>query len=108
MSTSANTLTRLPLEQRKWAIQYVSDDGKTGATAFPINFEEIYNLKGRLLTLVDATFTDPEQRKAQKDMVWQTLRGWFEDVQHEGTWHAEHETTEAIAVELKAAQSAAS
>ena len=30
-------------------------------------------LEGELLTLIDATFTDPEQRKAQKDIVKQKI-----------------------------------
>lgn len=37
------------------------------------------NLVGRLLTLVDATFTDLEQRKAFKDMVSQTVYRWNSD-----------------------------
>lgn len=45
-----------------------------------INFDEIYNLKGRLLTIVDAAVSDPEQRKAQKDLVWRALREWAEDL----------------------------
>jgi hypothetical protein len=86
---SNGTLTRLPSHQRKWALQYANDDGTTAATAFPVNYDELYNLKGRLLTLVDATFTDPEQRKAQKDMVWQTLRSWMDDIERAGMWQAE-------------------
>ena len=55
---------------------------RTGSIAYPINWNELYNLKGRLLTLVDATFTDPQQRKAHKDIVWQTLRAWMEDIEN--------------------------
>lgn len=40
---------------------------------------QIGNLVGRLLTLVDATFTDLEQRKAFKDMVSQTVYRWNSD-----------------------------
>lgn len=70
--------TRLPLERRHEAIKY--GDENCVMVAYPINYDELYNLKGRLLTLVDATFTDPQQRKAQKDLVWLTLRDWMEDV----------------------------
>ena len=33
-------------------------------------------LEGRVLTLVDATFGDPEQRKAFKDVIRQTIWEW--------------------------------
>lgn len=46
-----------------------------------INFEEVDTLVGRLLTYIDATFTDTIQRKAQKDLVKQTVRGWYDDLQ---------------------------
>jgi hypothetical protein len=83
---SAATLPTLPFEQRRWQLRYANDDGTIGATACPINYDEVYNLKGRLLTLVDATLVDPQQRKAFKDLVWQTLRQWYEDVERDCTW----------------------
>lgn len=86
MSTSTATLTQLPYEQRHWQLQYTNEDGTVGCTAVPINYDEVYNLKGRLLTLVDATFADDQQRKAFKDLVWQTLRGWYQDVERDATW----------------------
>lgn len=85
-TSTSSTLTRLPYEQRHWQLQYTNDDGTLGCTACPINYEEVYNLKGRLLTLVDATFQDPQQRKAFKDLVWQSLKGWFDDIERAGTW----------------------
>lgn len=72
---------RLPAEKRHSLIAYQNEDGTEGGVAFPINYEELYNLKGRLLTLIDATFTDPEQRKAQKDVVWQAVRQWMDDIE---------------------------
>jgi hypothetical protein len=81
-NTRTNTLPRLPYDQRHWPISFVTDDETAGEIRYPINYEELYNLKGRLLTLIDATFTDPEQRKAHKDIVWQTLRAWMEDIEH--------------------------
>jgi len=57
--------------------------------AHPINYDELYNLKGRLLTLVDATFTDPEQRAAHKTLVWNALRDWMEDTVMQGHEHGE-------------------
>lgn len=82
MGTSTNTLSRLPYEQRHWPLQYVTDDDSVGEIRYPINYQELYNLKGRLLTLIDATFTDPAQRKAHKDIVWQTLQHWMADIEH--------------------------
>lgn len=34
------------------------------------------SLVGKLLTLIDATFSDPEQRKAMKDLFVDTIWGW--------------------------------
>jgi hypothetical protein len=84
--TSTGALTRLPFAQRHQQLQYTNADGSVGATAVPINYDEVYNLKGRLLTLVDAAFTDPQQRKAFKDLVWSTLRQWYEDTERDATW----------------------
>ena len=80
-TTSAGTLTQLPYEQRDWPIDYRNPEGTIGERKYPINYEEVYNLKGRLLTLIDATFTDPAQRKAFKDVAWQTVRSWMEDIE---------------------------
>ena len=82
-TTGTNAPPELPYHQRKRVIRYITEDGNLGEEAYPINYHEVYNLKGRLLTLVDATFTDPQQRKAHKDMVWDTLRRWIEDVERD-------------------------
>lgn len=42
-----------------------------------VRHEAINGLVGKLLTLVDATFTDVEQRKAQKDLVMKTCWEWY-------------------------------
>jgi hypothetical protein len=88
-STSGNILVALPLEQRKQALRYANEEGTLGATAYPINYDEVYNLKGRLLTIIDATFPDPEQRKAQKDIVWGELKRWMDDIVRDGEWRDE-------------------
>jgi hypothetical protein len=51
-----------------------------GEVRYGISYEELYTLKGRLLTLIDATFSEPKQCKAQKDLVWQTLKSWMEGI----------------------------
>jgi hypothetical protein len=43
-----------------------------------IECDRINNLVGRLLTQIDATFSDPEQRKAMKDLFTQIAWGWYE------------------------------
>lgn len=80
-SSSSTSGPVLPLEMRCRCIDYRNDDGTVGEVAYPINYEELYNLKGRLLTLIDATYTDPQQRKAQKDIVWQALQHWMADIE---------------------------
>ena len=42
-------------------------------------FNATKNIEGQLLTLVDATFQDPEQRKAQKDMIRKIVWGWNQE-----------------------------
>jgi len=51
--------------------------GSHGKTLYGINWQEVDNLVGRLLTLCDATFTDQVQRKAFKDMVRQHVKEWM-------------------------------
>ena len=80
-TSSSSAVPTLPYHQRTSAVRYTNADGTVGEVRFPINYEELSNLKGRLLTLIDATYIDPEQRKAQKDVVWQTLRAWMDDIQ---------------------------
>lgn len=43
--------------------------------------EDTNDLVGKLLTYVDATFTDPKQREAQKSIVKQTVYNWFYDLE---------------------------
>lgn len=83
-ATSTGMTPKLAYVHRYGSIQFEDDGANHGGTAFPINYEELYNLKGRLLTLIDATFTDAEQRKAQKDLVWQALRAWMDDIESRG------------------------
>lgn len=45
-----------------------------------LGYNDIQSLEGRLLTLADATFTDPQQRKAFKDILRRTI--WFDWVNH--------------------------
>lgn len=44
-----------------------------------INYAELDNLIGRLLTLNDAAATDPVQRAANKTLIKQACREWLED-----------------------------
>lgn len=41
-----------------------------------LGYEDIRSLEGRLLTIMDASFTDREQRKAAKDLVRNAI--WFD------------------------------
>lgn len=45
---------------------------------------QLDNLVGRLLTYIDATYTDPAQRRAHKDIVKQSVYNWFVDVGNMG------------------------
>lgn len=83
VSQSTGGIPTLPTALRHSVIAFQDGDGRR-EEAHAINYTELYNLKGRLLTLVDATFTDPEQRAAHKTLVWRTLTGWMEDTVMEG------------------------
>ena len=58
-------------------------DGVGYSEGYPINHEDLGNLRGRLLTLIEASTSDPEQRKATKDVVSQILRAWLNDIERD-------------------------
>lgn len=45
-----------------------------------VSYEALQNLEGKLLTLIDASFQDKEQRKAVKDMFRRMF--WFDWVEY--------------------------
>ena len=45
-----------------------------------VHYGQLQNLEGKILTLIDATFTDKEQRKAAKDIFRRTF--WFDWVEN--------------------------
>lgn len=55
-----------PEELQKWI--------RTDLTAY------VGNLEGQWLTIVDATFSDPQQRKAMKDIVRKMIWYWDVDI----------------------------
>lgn len=48
-----------------------------------IDWSDIQSLEGRLLTHVDATYADKEQREAQKSLVRMTVREWMRGLENE-------------------------
>lgn len=52
------------------------DEGPATEELYGLAWPEFDQLTGRLLTLCDAAFTDPVQRKAFKDMVRQHIKEW--------------------------------
>lgn len=47
-----------------------------------ISLHDIRNLEGRILTIVDASLSDQQQKKAVKDIVKQTIWwGWAENLE---------------------------
>jgi hypothetical protein len=45
-----------------------------------LSYESLQNLEGKMLTIVDASFQDKDQRKAVKDIVRRTI--WFDWVEN--------------------------
>lgn len=52
----------------------IEDQNKCGCL---INWDELRDLEGKLLTYIDATFIDKEQREAQKSLVRNLIREWY-------------------------------
>lgn len=48
-------------------------------TVYPVGSGSVNDLLGNLLTIVDASFGDPVQRKAVKDLVSQKVWQWYND-----------------------------
>lgn len=49
-----------------------------------LEYTDTQNLMGKLLTYIDATYTDQEQRKAHKDIVRQVVNDWREGIHTRG------------------------
>lgn len=49
-----------------------------------IGYQDVQRLVGKLLTYIDATYTDQEQRKAHKDLVKESVHGWHEEMRIRG------------------------
>ncbi len=47
------------------------------STVFPIGAGSVNSLVGEMLTLVDASISDPTQRKAVKDLATQKIWNWW-------------------------------
>lgn len=54
-----------------------------------IRYNDIEQIVGRLLTYVDATYSDTEQRKAHKDIVKQLVYDWSNDLRTRATQEIE-------------------
>jgi hypothetical protein len=50
------------------------------SNALVLNHQDVHSLVGKLLTYIDATFTDQEQRKAQKDIIREKVYTWHQDL----------------------------
>lgn len=45
-----------------------------------VGYNDFRRLQGQLLTYIDATFSDPEQRKAHKDILKSNLYAWEKEL----------------------------
>lgn len=61
-------------------------------TATVCDYTDESYLVGKLLTHVDATFTDPEQRKAHKDITKDLIYGYFNDLRQRASQIIESQT----------------
>lgn len=66
--------------ERETAAQNIGGDTNT----MVLEYADEQNLLGKLLTYIDATYTDQEQRKAHKDIVRQVVNNWRQDIHTRG------------------------
>jgi hypothetical protein len=61
-------------------VEVKEDQMPDGRVTVAINYVEVRNLVGRLLTLNDAANVDPVRREATKTLLKQTVYGWLDDM----------------------------
>jgi hypothetical protein len=66
-------------------IRIEAASGMSGRELYGLNWEELDNLLGRILTLADAAFAEDRQCKAFKDGVRQHFKEWM-NVQHQDAY----------------------
>ena len=69
-------------EDGGFIMEYKNQDGtEWGGNYYGlVSYEALQCLEGKILTLIDATFTDKEQRKAAKDIFRRTF--WFDWIEN--------------------------
>ena len=72
-------MTSKSLPNKQYAKEPVLAAGqkREDADNVQINYNDAYTLIGRMLTYVDATYSDKEQREAQKSIVKREIKGWM-------------------------------
>jgi predicted kinase len=81
--TDKDVISIEALNEGGFKLECKTPDGKDlwGSNYFGlVSYEALQNLEGKILTLIDATFVDKEQRKAVKDILRKTF--WFDWVEH--------------------------
>ena len=61
-------------------LQKIKDDYTSRSVRFPLIMDELENLLGQVLTIVDAAYTNPAQNKATKDLIRQRFGNKMHDV----------------------------
>ena len=56
--------------------QYSTPEVTAEYATYELKTYDVCELEGQLLTFIDATFSDPQQRKAQKDIIRQMVWNW--------------------------------
>lgn len=75
--------TEVELEDNQYVRRVIIPGDVTGERppsndpVMPLEF--INNLVGKVLTVVDASYSDKEQRKAVKDLMTQSIWGWYDN-----------------------------
>ena len=80
--TDKDVITIKTMDEGGFSIECKNEDGTEWGTNYYglVAYDSLRNLEGKVLTLIDATFTDKEQRKSVKDIFRRTF--WFDWVEN--------------------------
>lgn len=69
---------------------------KTKTIKYVVYLVQVSSLEGKILTLIDATISDKEQKRAVKDLASQMIWAWLEDkdrIEEEVDTHVQDDIT---------------
>ncbi len=80
--TDKDVITITPLEKGGFGVNCKTESGGEWQANYygMVSYDNLRNLEGKVLTIIDASFQDKEQRKAVKDVFRRTF--WFDWIEN--------------------------